>query len=133
MASKRQSQMASLVRQRFSEVLMREGAFIYGTEPLVTVTNVSVTPDFGEAKIYLSVYNVEDKQTVLLEMEESLPRLKQLFGQRIRKQVRRVPSLKLHLDDTLDEMYRLNQIFDNITDKEKSDETKEEKENNGSL
>lgn len=125
MASKRQSQMASLVRQRFSEVLTREGVFIYGAEPLVTVTSVSVTPDFGEAKIYLSVYNVEDKQTVLLEMEENLPRLKHLFGQRIRKQVRRVPNLQLHLDDTLDEMYRLNEVFNSITKKEENTEGEE--------
>ena len=57
--------------------------------------------------------------------EENLPRLKYLFGQRIRKQVRRVPQLQLHLDDTLDEMHRLNEIFNSITDKKEGTEGEE--------
>ena len=114
MASVRQSQVASTVKRHFSVVLQQEGIYIYGPEPLVTVTNVTVTPDISEAKVYLSVFNVEDKQTVLLEIEENMARLRQLFSQRIRKQVRRVPNVKVYMDDTLDEMYRLNQIFDQL-------------------
>lgn len=114
MGSVRKSQMESLIKRAFSEVLQQEGTYIYGAVPLVTVTNVVITPDFNEAKIYLSVFNVEDKQTVLLEMEEQMGRLRQLFGQRLRRQVRRVPAIKFFLDDTLDEMYRLNEIFNNM-------------------
>lgn len=114
MASKRQLQVASLIKREFSTVLIQEGPYIYGVKPLVTVTNVKMTPDLGEAKIYVSVYNVEDKQTVLLEMEDNISRLKQLFGSRIRKRVRRVPDISLFLDDTLDEMYRINDLFDRI-------------------
>jgi ribosome-binding factor A len=119
MASKRQSQVASLIKRNFSAVLQQEGTYIYGVEPLVTVTNVEVTPDMGEAKVYLSVFNVEDKQTVILEIEDNINRVRQLLAQRIRKQVRRVPNVKVFLDDTLDEMYRLNMLFDKIaTDKD---------------
>lgn len=114
MASKRQSQVASVIKRNFSTVLQQEGSYIYGTQALVTVTNVQVTPDMGEAKIYLSVFNVEDKQTVLLEIEDNAGRLKQQLAQRIRKHVRRVPSLQFFLDDTLDEMYRINEVLDRI-------------------
>ena len=121
MASKRQSQMASLVKRNFSLVLQQEGTYVYGAQALVTVTNVVVTPDFGEAKVYLSVYNVEDKQTVLLEIEDNLTRLRQIFAQRVRRHVRRVPQVHVFLDDTLDEMYRLNEIFNEIS-KDKKEE-----------
>ena len=114
MASKRQNQVASVIKRNFSIVLQQEGSYIYGVQTLVTVTNVQVTPDMGEAKIYLSVFNVEDKQTVLLEIEENRGRLKQQLAQRIRKHVRRVPSLQFFLDDTLDEMYRINDVLDRI-------------------
>jgi ribosome-binding factor A len=114
MASKRQSQVASVIKRNFSIVLQQEGSYIYGAQALVTVTNVQVTPDMGEAKIYLSVFNVEDKQTVLLEMEDNIGRLKQQLAQRIRKHVRRIPSLQLFLDDTLDEMYRINEVLNRI-------------------
>ena len=115
MASKRQNQVASIIKRNFSTVLQQEGSYVYGVEALVTVTSVQVSPDMGEAKIYLSVFNVDDKQTVLLEMEENKGRLKQLLAQRIRKHVRRVPSLKFFLDDTLDEMYRINEVLNRIS------------------
>ena len=114
MASIRQQQVASVIQREFSMVLYQEGAYIYGTEPLVTVTQVIVTPDLSEAKIYLSVYNIEDKQTVLLELEDNLVRLRQLLSSRIRKKVRRIPKIALYYDDTLDEMYRINALFDKL-------------------
>ena len=116
MASIRQQQVAETIKRNFGLVLQQEGAYIYGSEPLVTVTNVKLTPDFSLAKIYLSVYNTDNKQAVILEMEDELSRLKHALSTRIRKQVRRIPDLSLFLDDTLDEMYRLKQVFDKLHD-----------------
>ena len=70
-----------------------------------------MSPDLSIARIYLSVYNTEDKQTVILEMESHYQRLRQSLAYRIKKQVRRIPDLQFHLDDTLDEMYRLRDLF----------------------
>ncbi len=114
MASKRQLQVAETLKRHFSAVLQQEGNYIYD-DALVTVTNVQVTPDLSLAKIYLSVYNTDNKQAVLLKLEDQHHRLKQVFSQRIRKQVRRIPEFALYLDDTLDEMYRLNALFDGLT------------------
>lgn len=107
----KQKQISELVKRNFSVVLQDEGTNIYGAKPLVTVTNVKVSPDLGQAKIYLSVYNTENKQEVLLEMEEEKSRLKQALGYRLRKLVRRIPDIDFYLDDTLDEMFRIDQLF----------------------
>jgi ribosome-binding factor A len=107
----KQKQISELVKRNFSVVLQDEGTNIYGAKPLVTVTNVKVTPDLGQAKIYLSVYNTENKQEVLLEMEEEKNRLKQALGYRLRKLVRRIPDIDFYLDDTLDEMFRIDELF----------------------
>lgn len=128
MASKRQNQVASIIKRNFSTVLQQEGTYVYGVEPLVTVTTVLMSPDMAEAKIYLSVFNVEDKQTVILEMEEHLTRLRQLLAHRVRKHVRRVPYLKLFLDDTLDEMYRINELLSRISNESKNNESSTEEE-----
>jgi ribosome-binding factor A len=114
MASVRQKQLESMILRDFSLVLQQEGTYIYGSEALVTVTNVALTPDFSEAKIYLSVFNIPDKQNVILEMDENIQRLRQLLAERLRKKMRRVPKIAFFLDDTLDEMYRLNSLFDQI-------------------
>ncbi len=112
----RQKQVAELIKRHFSTVLQQEGTYVYGAQALVTVTNVKITPDFSMAKIYLSVYNTENKQEVLLEMENSMHRLKQSLAYRLKKQMRRMPDIEFFLDDTLDEMYRLNQLFQKLHD-----------------
>ena len=111
MKSKRQLQVAEQIKRNFGIILQQEGSYIYGVEALVTVTSVKMSPDFGIAKIYLSVYNTEDKQSVVLMMEEQYPRLRQALGNRLRKHMRRIPELQFYLDDTLDEMYRLRELF----------------------
>ncbi|MCB9346130.1 MAG: 30S ribosome-binding factor RbfA [Lewinellaceae bacterium] len=122
MESKRQLQIAELIKRNFSIVLQNEGSYIYGAEPLVTVTQVKITPDFNLAKIYLSIYNTEHKQGVLLELDEHLTRLKQSLMARIRKHVRRMPDIAFFLDDTLDEMYRLNELFNRLHEEDQMGE-----------
>lgn len=114
METKRQKQAAELVKRNFSLVLQQEGSYIYGPEPLVTVTGVKITPDLGQAKIYLSVFNTENKQAVLLEMEEEIIRLRQSLAHRIRKHIRRIPEIAFYADDTLDEMYRVDNLFNRL-------------------
>ncbi len=114
METKRQRQIAEVVKRNFSAVLQQEGTYLHDPKAFVTVTSVKMSPDLGIAKIYLSVYNIIDKQSVILELEENYARLRQLLGQRVRKQLRRVPEIALYLDDTLDEMYRLNALFDDL-------------------
>jgi len=106
-----------MIKRNFSMVLQGEGSYIYD-DALVTVTNVIVSPDFGLAKIYLSVYNTQNKQAVLLKMEDQRHRLKQQFSIRVRKHMRRIPEIDFYLDDTLDEMYRLNALFDRLEDED---------------
>ena len=114
MESKRQLQVAEIVKRNFSMVLQQEGSYIY-EDALVTVTNVRVSPDLSLAKIYLSVYNTDNKQAVLLKLEDQHHRLKQIFSHRIRKHVRRVPEFAMYIDETLDEMYRLDELFGRLS------------------
>lgn len=116
MESKRQRQVAELVKRNFSMVLQLEGSYIYGTQPLVTVTQVRMSPDLGLARIYLSIWNTENKQAVMLQLEEEITRLRQQLGNRLRRQVRRIPDIALYEDETIDEMYRVDELFDKLYD-----------------
>lgn len=114
METKRQKQVAETVKRFFGPLLQQEGPYIYGNDILVTVTSVKMSPDMSIAKIYLSVYNTENKQAVLLQMEDQYYRLKQSFAQMVRKHLRRTPELQFYIDETLDEMYRLNDLFNRL-------------------
>ena len=111
--SKRQKQVGEIIRRHFGSVLMAEGTYLYG-QAMVTVTNVIMSSDLGLAKIYLSVYNTENKQEVMLMMDENLIPLRSSLSQRIKKHVRRIPRIAFYIDDTVDEMYRVDALFDTI-------------------
>ncbi|MCB0668670.1 MAG: 30S ribosome-binding factor RbfA [Saprospiraceae bacterium] len=125
MDTKRQLQAAELVKRNFSMVLQQEGSYIYD-DALVTVTNVKMSPDLSLAKIYLSVYNTDNKQAVLLKLEDQHHRLKQIFSHRIRKHIRRIPEIAMYIDETLDEMYRLDALFDRLAKSKASGMSEEE-------
>ena len=114
METKRQRQVAETVKRNFSTILQQEGSYIYGIEALVTVTEVKMSPDLMIAKIYLSIYNIDDKQVPVLLLREETVRLRQILGARVRHQLRVVPDIQFHLDDTLDEMYRMQMVFDKL-------------------
>ncbi|HHB78686.1 MAG TPA: 30S ribosome-binding factor RbfA [Saprospiraceae bacterium] len=118
MKSKRQSQVGELIRRAFSTVLQAEGPYIYGHDKLVTITSVDVTPDFAIAKVYLSIFNADDKDEVMGLMQQSTSMLRSKLAQRISKKVRRLPDLHFFLDETVDEMYRVNQLLDGLKKKE---------------
>lgn len=103
-----------MIKRNFSLVLQQEGSYIYGTEPLVTVTEVHPTPDLSQAKIYLSVWNTENKQAVLLQMEEEHQRLKASLAYRLKRHIRRIPAISFFIDETLDEMHRVENLFDRL-------------------
>ena len=114
MESKRQRQVAEQIKRNFSLVLQQEGSYIYGPEPLVTVTEVHPTPDLSLCKIYLSIWNTDNKQAVILQMNEEHQRLKNALAQRIRKHIRRIPAISFYIDETLDEMHRVEDLFDRL-------------------
>ena len=97
-------------------VLFQEGSYLYGPEPLVSVTHVIMSPDLGLAKIYLSIYNTENKNAVLEQIHFGIKRLKQQLSNRIRKQVRRIPDIDIYMDETLDEIDRVDDLFNKLKD-----------------
>lgn len=114
MESKRQQQVAELILRNFSYVLQQEGLYIYGREPLVTVTSVKVASDLQLARIYLSIYNTENKEAILGQIREHDHKLKQEMYHRLKKQLRRMPALEYFIDETLDEMYRVEALFQRL-------------------
>jgi ribosome-binding factor A len=112
----RQQQVGELIRRYFGMILTEEGSIIYGRDKLVTVTYVKMTPDLLVAKIYISVYGTEHKQEVILQLENEHHHLRQALASKIGRQMRRLPDIEFFLDDTVDEMYRVQHLLDRVQD-----------------
>jgi ribosome-binding factor A len=113
MDSKRQLQLGELIKRSFAPVFQEQGPYIYGAA-FVTVTSVKVTPDLAQAKIYLSIFNADDKELVLKKVINHTHVLKQALASRIKNQVRRIPQVFFYFDETIDEMYKVDVMFKNL-------------------
>ena len=69
---------------------------------MVTVTAVRVSPDFGYAKIYVSVFPFERGPEVLAAIEEKGWFLRRELGRRVKNQLKTVPEIQFFLDDSLE-------------------------------
>ncbi len=120
MESIRQKQVGEVIRRYLGMILTEEGSNIYGRDKLVTVTEVKMTPDLLIAKVYISVYGTENKQEVILQLEDNQVRLRQALAGKIGKQMRRMPEIEYFLDDTVDEMYRVEALLNRIEEEDKN-------------
>jgi ribosome-binding factor A len=116
MDSRRQQKVASVIKEEFTDILLRSGRDIYG-KAFVTITNVKVTPDLSTARFYLSIYN-SDKEEVLQKFEARKNDLKRMLGEKLRFSLRHIPELEFFVDETLDDVFRMEKIFKEIKDKD---------------
>lgn len=127
MESKRQKQVARLIQENLSDIFLREAREITG-QAMVTVSVVRMTPDLLTARVYLSVYNTDDAEGLMRNVEANNKALRRLLGNRIRHSVRKIPELSFFRDDTLDEVFRLEQIFRELKEKEDRDDSPEKQD-----
>jgi ribosome-binding factor A len=112
-SSIKQQQVASLMQQTLAEIFIREGRNIYGNA-FVTITHVRLTPDLLLSRVYLSVYNVANKQEIADIISENKSHIRHLLGDRLRNKVRRIPEIEFYLDDTLDEVSKIDALFEKL-------------------
>lgn len=117
MESIRQKKVAELIKANVSDVIQKMGLFTVNGA-LVTITHSTVTPDLLEAKIYLSIFNAKDKDAVLQVFDEKNKEIRHQLSHKIGKLVRRMPELQFYIDDTLDEVFKLEALFQKIKDDE---------------
>jgi ribosome-binding factor A len=114
----RQKKVAVLIKEQMS-LLFQKNGFYTLKGSLVTITNVSMTPDLLEAKVYLSIFNAKNKQDIVDELETHHQEIRHQLGNKIAKQVRRVPQFTFFLDETLDEVFKMENLFKKIKEEDK--------------
>lgn len=116
---KRQKQVGGLIQEEINLIFQRMGLNMINGG-MVSISSVKITPDLLEARIYLSVFNAADNQSVLKKIEDRAWEVKKELAARVRNQLRRIPEIKFFLDDTLDHVFKMEELFKQI----KTDESK---------
>ena len=112
---KRQKQVAGVIQEEMNSIFQRMGLTMVDGG-MVSISNVKVTPDLLEARIYLSLYQVGNTEKVIRYFEERKPEIKRELSARVKHQLRRMPELKFFHDDTLDQVFRIEEIFKRLNE-----------------
>jgi len=110
---KRQKQVAGVISKELNEIFLRMGlTMIEGG--MVSIASVKITPDLFEARVYLSFFQVKDNEAALEKIKERSSEIRGELGRRVRHQLRSVPQLTFYIDDTLDYVFKIEKLLDDI-------------------
>jgi ribosome-binding factor A len=115
---KRQKQVGSLLNEEINLIFQRLGLNMIDGG-MVSISSVKITPDLLEARIYLSFFQVKDNNEALKKVEERAWEIKRELTARVAKQLRRMPELRFYLDDTLDHVFKMEELFKQIKSDDK--------------
>ncbi len=122
--STRQQKYSKLIQKDISDIFQKDKMGIF-SNTFVSVVDVKVTADLSIAKIYLSMMLVSDKPSLLDKIDLHKSEIRKALGNKIGKQVRKIPDLIFILDETEEKASRIDQIIDNL-DIPEADDTSDE-------
>ena len=103
----RQRKIASVLQKDLVDVLQKDAqAGMQGV--IISVSKVSVTPDLGVAKVYISVFPSDKRDAIVGGVKSNAPLIRHELAQRTRNQLRRMPELLFFGDDSLDYIEELD-------------------------
>lgn len=110
---KRQKQIAAVIQQELNDIFMRLGLNMIDGG-MISISGVKVTPDLLEARIYVSMFKVENAASSMQKIEAKAWEIKRELSDRIKHQVRRIPVLQFYIDDTLEYVFKMETLFNEI-------------------
>lgn len=115
---KRQKQVAGLLNKELSDIFQRLGLNMMDGG-MVSISSVKITPDLYEARVYLSFFKITDSFAALKKIEERSWEIKKELTSRVRHQLRSMPVLSFYIDDSLDYVDKIEQLFKEIKKEDK--------------
>jgi ribosome-binding factor A len=110
METTRQNKISRLIQKDIAEILQKEGKDLFHGV-MISVTNVRISPDLAIAKVYLSIFPSEKGTATMLEIKKHSSKIRGLLGLKVGKQLRIVPQLDFHIDDSLDYIDNIDRLL----------------------
>jgi ribosome-binding factor A len=114
---KRQKQVAAVINKELNEIFNKMGLNM-SDGGMVSISSVKITPDLYEARVYLSFFQVKDNEAMLKKIEEKNKEIRKELGTRVRHQLRSIPQLTFYIDDTLDYVFKIEELLDKVKKEE---------------
>lgn len=109
METTRQQKISRMLQKELGEIFLLYARKLQGT--LITVSSVRVSPDLGIARTYLSIFPREKANAVIKQVNADTKAIRFDLGKRVRHQLRIVPELYFHVDDSLDYLENIDNLL----------------------
>ncbi len=111
--SKRQKMVAGLLNEELNDIFRRVGLNMVDGG-MLSISALKVTPDLLEARVYLSFFQVKDVPAIMQKVKDKAWEIKRELAARVGKQLRRMPELTYYHDDTLDYVFKMEQLLNTV-------------------
>jgi len=118
---KRQKQVAAVLQDELNEIFRHLNLTMIDGG-MVSISSVKVTPDLLEARIYISFFQVPNIEAAMKKIDAKSWEIKKELSDKIKHHIRRIPVLHFFLDDKLDYVFKMEQVFKKIEEKKKTGE-----------
>lgn len=116
----RQEKFARQIQKDLGEIFQQHRQEWLAGE-FVTISSVTISPDLGYAKIYLSLFNSKNRNLVMENMGKFSREIRRELAHRLKNQVRKIPEIAFFEDDTLDYVDRMDKLFRDLKKPDESE------------
>jgi ribosome-binding factor A len=120
MDSRRQEKFAKLMQRDLGDIFLQKTNTLFNGN-FITISNVTVSPDLGYLKVYLSFFKPENKKELFDLIQLNKKVIRHELAQKVKNQVRKVPEIEFYIDDSLDYVEKMENIFNKIKKDDASD------------
>jgi len=111
MESTRQQKISRLLQKELGLIFQQESRGLFESA-LITVTKVMVSKDLAVARVYLSLFGTGDKQALIEKIRKHGGEIRYFLVKRVHNQLRIMPELQFHLDDSLDYIENIDHLLE---------------------
>ncbi len=109
METTRQQKIARLLQKDLGDIFLRYAHKFKGV--LISVSEVRISSDLSIAHVYLSIFPSQQQAAVMQQIEEDKRQIRGEMGTLERHQLRIIPELLFHVDETLDKMSHIDELL----------------------
>lgn len=109
MDATRQNKISRLVQKEAASYFLTHQGEYPGA--IISVTEVRVTPDLDEARIFISIFPANLRTKVFAKITADIKQIRFDLAAKMRYQLRRIPNLLFMTDESLDYAERIEQLL----------------------
>ena len=113
MESKRQVKYARQLKKDLAEIFQQDPTHYFGSS-LGTITDVTVSPDLGLARVYFSIFPISKAEEVFEHLDKIKSEIRLKLGKKIGNRVRIIPELAFFHDNTEENASKIDALIDKL-------------------